>query len=325
MWSPLASVIEAPGSLGRLITDHGWWARYVVPIAAATLTGVLIAIPSSHPALLVIAVCVWLIVWSFLWRAAFVGLFLFLPVAAVPGILLQQQGWPTLIKDGLFLLPGYVGLVLTLMKNRDFRWPLPGALTLLISGLVVVVAFQAFRLVPTLPLVALIGIRSWLLYLPLIVVPTVLLPSLVDVQRFFRLLVLVSLVPAVVGIIEFGLIVSGHFDLAYQWYGSLQSDATQGFAQVGVSDEIVVRRIPSTFPFVTQFVSYCLITTPLCLVTWMSDPERRWRFTAGVAVVAIIAAGLTSGSRTYLIWGPIEVGMVLILMNRGRVRLATML
>jgi hypothetical protein len=257
-------------------------------------------------------------VWSLHWRAAFFGLFLFLPIAAVPGILLQQPGWPTFMKDGLFLLPGYIGLALTLRRDRKLRWPLPALLTFLLASLVIVVVLQAVRLMPSVPLVALIGLRSWLLYLPLIVVPTFIFLSMSDLHRFLRLLVLVSFVPALVGIAEFTLILLGHADLAYQWYGALGSDVSQGFAQVGVSDQLTVHRVPSTFTFVTQFVAYCLITTPICLVTWMSDPDGRWRRVAAVAAVLVIIAGFASGSRTFYLWGPIEVGLVLLLIKRGR-------
>jgi hypothetical protein len=147
--------------------------------------------------------------------------------------------------------------------------------------------------------------------------------SISDVQRFIRLLLVMSLVPALVGIAEFSLIVLGHPDLAYQWYGSLGADVSQGFAQVGVSDQILVHRVPSTFTFVTQFVAYCLITTPICLVALMSDPDARWRRVATVAAVAIVAAGFASGSRTYYLWGPLEIGLTLLLIGRRRLPLVT--
>jgi hypothetical protein len=287
------------------------------------MAGALIAMPSGHLVLLAIAATAWLVLWSLIWRTAFVSLFLMLPVAAIPGILLQQQGWPTLLKDGLFLLPGYVGLTLTLMtRSRAYRWPLPRSLSLLLTCLVVVVGFQAIRLVPTIPLVALIGLRSWLLYVPLVLVPTFAFSSITDMQRVIRMLVMVSLVPALVGIAEFSLIVLGHADLAYQWYGGLGADVSQGFTQVGVSDQILVHRIPSTFTFVTQFVAYCLITTPICLVVMLSDADARWRRIGAVAAIAIVVAGFASGSRTFYLSGPIEIALTLLLIGRRRFRLA---
>jgi hypothetical protein len=239
-------------------------------------------------------------------------------VAAVPGILLQQQGWPTLLKDGLFLLPGYLGLVAAIATGRALQWPPSTTLTILLVGLVLIVIVQALRILPTYPLAALIGLKTWLLYIPLLVVPAAVFRSFVDVQRLVRLLVLVSFAPSIVALVEFLLIVSGHPDLAYGWYGNLSNDVTQQSAQVGISDQIFVSRVPSTFTFVTQFVAYCLLTTPICLVTWMSDPDRRWRLLAALASVLVVAAGFASGSRTFFMWGSIEIGLILLLVARRR-------
>jgi hypothetical protein len=289
----------------------------------ALLTGLLLALPSGYVVVMAAAMVVWLVTWALHWRAAFTALFVFLPVAAVPGILLQQQGWPTLLKDGLFLLPAYLGLTLSVMRLGRLGWHLPSSLTLALTALGIVIVLQSVRVIGSSPLVALIGLKTWLLYIPLLFVPRVALVSLAAVRRFIRMTLIVSLIPAAVGLIEFGLVLSGHADLAYQWYGDLGSSVTQGFTQVGVSDQILVRRVPSTFNFVTQFVAYCLIAVPIAVVTWMSDPDSRWRRVAGLVSVATVAAGFGSGSRTFYLWGPIEISLVLVLMKRGRLQVAT--
>jgi hypothetical protein len=308
----------------RALTRRRSWPPYLLLIAAAT-TGVLAALPAGRLVLVGVVGAVWLLVWTHRWRAAFVALFVCLPVAAVPGLLLQQQGWPTLLKDGLFLLPAYVGLSLAVVKRPNVTWPLPPALTAMLAALVVIVLLQAVRLMPSLPLVSLVGLRAWLLYLPLILVPAVAIASIQEAQRLIRLLVVVSLIPATLALVEFALIASGRRDLAYSWYGSLGSGVSQGFLLVGVSDQLLLNRISSTFTFFTQFAEYCLLTTPLCLVIWMSDPDARWRRVAGLASVSIIAAGLASGSRTFYLWCPIEIALVLVLMNRGRFKVVAMI
>jgi len=292
--------------------------KYVLPTAAAALLGILVVVPSGYVPLLAVGAAGWLLFWTLRWRAALAALFLFLPVAAVPGLLLQQQGWPTLLKDGLFLLPLYAGFSLAVMRDRSFKWSFPASLSIPLAGLALVVVIEAARLITSDPLVALIGLRSWLLYVPLILVPAVAFSSIAQVQRFIRLLVLVSLIPAVVGLAEFALVASGHSDLAYRWYGDLGFYASQGYAQVGISDQILVQRVPSTFTFVTQFVAYCLVMVPLCLVAWASDPDVRWRRIAALASVMIIAAGFTCGSRTFYLWGPIEISLMLLLNRRIR-------
>jgi hypothetical protein len=264
----VANLAQVVGPIGRRVAINSWLG-FGAAVATAAFMGVLVATPSGSALLVAVALAVWLVIWSIFWRAAFFGLFLFLPVAAVPGILAQQQGWPTFLKDVLFLLPVYLGLTLSFMKDRRSRWPLPVLLTLLLASLTFVVLLQAARLLPSVPLVALVGLRSWLLYIPLIVAPIFIFRSVRDLHRFTRLLVVISLVPSLVGIAEFALIVLGHADVAYKWYGALGSDVSQGFGQVGVSDQLLVNRVPSTFTFVTQFVGYCLITAPICLVLWL--------------------------------------------------------
>jgi hypothetical protein len=137
--------------------------------------------------------------------------------------------------------------------------------------------------------------------------------------------VLVSLAPSLVALIEFLLIFTGQVTLAYGWYGNLSYDVTQKFAQVGVSEQILVYRIPSTFTFVTQFVAYCLVMAPLCLVTLMSDPDRRWRRFAALATVLVVAAGFASGSRTFYLWGPIEIALMALLVARRRSQVVMMI
>jgi hypothetical protein len=289
---------------------------------AAVLSGALVAWPRGWIVLVAAIGGAWLLAWSLHWRAAMLAMFLFIPVAAVPGILLQQQGWPTLLKDGLFVLPAYLGLIATVAAGRTFGWPLPAGLTISLLGLVLIVVLQAARVMTVYPLVGLIGLKTWVLYLPLLLVPAVAFVSIHDVRRFMHLLVLVSIIPSVVALGEFILVVTGHEDLAYQWYGELGSSVSQGFGQVGLSEQILVHRIPSTFTFVTQFVAYCLVTAPLCMITWMSDPDARWRRVAAVGSLLVIASGFASGSRTFYLWGPIEVGLVLLLLNRSRTKVA---
>jgi hypothetical protein len=289
------------------------------------LIGILVALPLGWVALLASSGAVWIVAWSLKWRAAFTALFIFLPVAAVPGILLQQQGWPTLLNDGLFLLPAYVGLGMAVLLRRTSRWPLRASLTIPLAGLTLLVLLQALRVLPTYPLVALIGLKTWLLYLPFLLVPAAVFTSTAQVRRFMRVLALVSMVPSIAAVVQFGFILTGHQDVAYQWYGALGSDVSQNFTQVSVADQIAVYRIPSTFTFFTQFVAYCLITTPICITIWMSDPHPRWRRLAAVASVLIVAAGFASGSRTFYVWGPIEICLMLLLMNRGRMKLLAML
>jgi hypothetical protein len=275
--------------------------------------------------LLLAALCAfWLVLLLANWRLAGFGLLVFLPFAAIPGLILQQSGWPTLLKDGVFVIPAYFAALLATKRDRLF-WYLPRGLALGLIALMVVVGVQTIESLRSSPLVALVGLKTWLLYVPLVVLAQELFRSGKEVTRWARVLVIVALIPSVIGIAEAALIYSGAADVVYGFYGSLAQNVTQEFAVVGIGNVIGLRRIPSTFAFVAQYYLFLFAMVPLAASVWLGDQSKRWRIFGGVALLIISVAGVTSGARAFLVWLPVQLGLILLLNGRrGWVRFAAL-
>ncbi len=257
--------------------------------------------------------CIFLL--STKWRVATFAFLLFLPFAALPGLVLRQAGWTSLLKEGLFLAPAYFGVLLA-SRRQGLRWSLPTGLTIGLVALVLLVLIQSLpAALGSIPL-ALIGLKTWLLYLPLILLPQHLFRGGDNLARWIRVLVVVALIPCSIGIAEAILIYVGASSLVYNFYGSLASAATQDFAVVGLGEDLGVRRIPSTFAFVTQYYGFLLSMLPLAISLWLGDRNPRWAAFGGIATLIISIAGISSGARGFLIWLPIQVGLIMWLTGR---------
>jgi hypothetical protein len=190
---------------------------------------------------------------------------------------------------------------------------------------VILVGVQTIQTGLTSPLAALVGLKTWLLYVPLLVLAQQLFVRGEDITRWLRVLVVVALIPSLIGISEAALIYSGAADVVYGFYGSLASKVTQDFAVVGIGNDIGLRRIPSTFTFVAQYYLYLFAMVPFATSLWLGDPAKRWRTFGGVALLIISVAGVTSGARAFLVWLPVQLALILVLNGRrGWLRLAAL-
>ena len=255
------------------------------------------------------------------WQRGIYGLLIYLPFSGV--VTLALYPWkglpalnPILYKDWLFVLPAYAGFLGWIVLRRE-RPPRVGPLTggLFLAFALLVVAQMANPGVPN-ALVALIGAKVWLLYLPLYVLTLALIASRRHLVFLMRLLVGGAAVPCAVGIAEF---VSAQF-LGYQAvmdaiYGAVGAEATQGFTRFEVGEGFIAR-IPSTFTFVAQYFSFTLAMLAPCYALWRVDPSFRWRRLAyGVLTLAGVAAFL-SGARAAFVCVPLLLGMMYAL-DRG--------
>jgi hypothetical protein len=297
---------------------------YLLPPCVAISVGALTGAGFGLLVSLALLSALWLVILLVNWRLAPFGLLLFLPFAAVPGLILQQSGWPTLLKDVVFVIPAYL-LALLAARRDGLVWELPTTVSVGLIGLIVLIGAQTIESVRSSPLVALVGLKTWLLYLPLILLAQQLFANGKDAMRWVRVLVAVALIPCAVGIVEAVLIYSGAADIVYGFYGSLASKVTQDFAVVGIGNDLGLRRIPSTFTFVAQYDLFLFAMVPLAASVWLGDSSKRWRVFGGIALLIISVAGVTSGARAFLVWLPIQLGLILILTGpRGWIRFAAL-
>jgi hypothetical protein len=252
------------------------------------------------------------------WRRSVYGLLLFLPFSGLPYIVLYPEVRLALIlKDLVFVVPAYLGFAASQLVQR--RRVAPGALPavlLVLFGLLVVV--QAFN--PALPnrLVGLIGVKVWLFYLPLCLLGYHLVETRADLSRLLATMSLVAVVPAVVGLVEAGLVYTGHPDLAYRWYGGAAESATQGFVQFDFLGGGSLRRIPSTFSYTAQYFSFTVSMVAITYAWWRGVLARRRLVLAGAATwLLLLIAAFLSGTRSAFIFIPFLVVLIVMLEARG--------
>jgi hypothetical protein len=308
--------------------EAGGIASFSIAVICLLIFGVAVAsglITTNRRAILLIlgAVAVfWILLLSTNWRWATLALLIALPYAGVPGLALRQSGWPSQLKDLLLLFPAYLGAFLATRRER-LQWSLPRPLAVTLTVLVLVVIVETVPVLFSAPLVALVGLKTWLFYVPLVLLPQYLFRTSGQFVWWMRALLILALIPAAIGLVEAGLIYAGAGERVYSIYGSLAPAVTQGFAIVGIGYDLRLVRTPSTFPFVTQYYGFLLAMLPLALGIWLGDADRRWRMFGGLATLILSAAGITSGARGFLVWLPVEV--VLILWLAGRRRLLAIL
>jgi hypothetical protein len=293
----------------------------LVAITAGSLLGV-VAYPVWRWVALFSVGVVWLWWMAARWRAATFALTFAMPFVAIPGLVLGATGWPTLLKDVLFVVPAYVGLAMNFDRHRMPLHSRPIAVGLIVLTAVLVVYAVQSALSHGV-LVAAVGLKTWLFYVPLLVLPGQMFRSPRQLERWLHGFVLIAIIPSAIGIAQAVLIYSGREEWVWAMYGPLASSVTQDFAGVGVSDDssVWVRRVPSTFSFVTQYYLYLISTFPLAVAVWLGARERRWRRIGGLATLLVGLAGVLSGARSFLAWMPFELALMFVLSGgRGRLK-----
>ena len=263
------------------------------------------------------------------WRRGIYGLVIYLPFAGLPTILLYPAPRITLlIKDLLFVIPAYLGFILWWHnKNRHhtpvlFPTGLLGPLAMLASLLFI----QFFNPRLANPLVGLIGLKVWLVYVPLFFLGYHFVDSRERLFQLAKLILFVALVPVLVGIAQAALVYSGHSELAYSFYGPAAAAVTQNFAYLGVDCVMgrdcraALARVPSIFTFVTQYWLFLFAMYPLGYAMWVranlskNGSSQRYLVLLGLIVVAAVS----SGSRAALAMTPFYFLLVIIMTGKWR-------
>jgi hypothetical protein len=255
------------------------------------------------------------------WERGIYGLLIYLPFTGVVTLVFypwEGPAWlnPALYKDWLFVLPAYIGFFGALFLRRIPKPPVERvAVGLLLLLTLLVVAQMSNPGVPS-ALVALIGAKVWLFYLPLYA----LAPALVTTRRelifLMRMLVVVAVIPCVLGLAEYLLSQAlGYRDVMEAIYGAAASNATQEFTVREIGSGLI-ERIPSTFTFVAQYFGFTLAMIVPCYALGRMDSSSRWRrFAQGMLLITVVA-GLLSGARAAFVFVPLLLALMYTL-DRG--------
>ena len=268
----------------------------------------------NQPALAVVLLALGLGVALLSWRLSTYLLLVYLPygglaiLASYPRTQLAD-----IAKDLAFVIPAYIGFILNEPRKR---WLFPGLPLIPIAALSAIVLVECFN--PVLPnfLVALIGLKIWLFYLPLLVIGFWLVQGTDELQRLLAILLAAAAIPIFVGLVEAVLVdVLGKHQAVYDLYGAASAAATQNFAHFHYGSRDIWR-IPSTFSFVAQYFSFTAAMTVVAYAWWRISGHARLGL---VPVFVLVLASLTSGERGALIMLPLLI--VLMVALDGRVRL----
>ena len=244
-------------------------------------------------------------------------LLLYTPISGAATVLLfPNTGAASALKDLFFVAPAYIGFMV--MQRKDRRVPVFWAPLLLT---VFIALIQSMN--PNLPniFVALVGLKTYFWYIPMLALGYYFASSQRELSRFFRLVSLTAMVPAVVGIVQALLMYSGHRDVALRFYGNAASAMTHDDVNLLVSGTGVhLRRIPSTFPFATQYYIYLAVML-CCSYAWWRGFEHTDKLARRLGpirlAVTIVVAAMLSGQRGAFLFVPLLVLMILLLHNGG--------
>jgi len=260
------------------------------------------------------------------WQYGVYGLLVYLPFAGVVTLALYPWEGPALLnpllyKDWLFVLPAYFGFGAAVVMRRG-RFPHLARLPMwLLLGLSVLVIAQTANPGVANVLMALIGAKVWLFYIPLYFLTAALLVSRRQLIFLLRLMLVVAIVPCAIGIVEFVLgRLYGHLEVMQRIYGTLAPEAQQGFAVYEVGGGLLPRGTPSTFTSVTQFFGYLLSMLVVCYAVWRTDPSPRWRRWGHSMLIVVALNALLTGARSAFIFVPLLLFLVFGL-DRGLIGL----
>lgn len=293
---------------------------------AAAATGVVAAFVPREFAYVIaaLAAAAGLMVVLLRWRSALMAALAYLPLAGVVILALSPSKLPLLFKDLLFLAPAYVLFAHALISGRESLRGFPRAPVGLMCALAVLVVVQMLNPGVPSPMVALIGLKVWLFYIPLIFLGYAMCSDERDLVVLLRLLVALTVIPCVVGITELMLTLSMGYQFAMESiYGGAAGDVTQQFAQFDVGEVGLLVRIPSTFTFVTQYFGFTLAMIVPAYSLMHLDASARWRtFALGVLALDVIAC-LTCGVRSAFVYLPLMMALIVLLdRSPGAVTLA---
>ena len=245
------------------------------------------------------------------WQRGITWLVLYLPFASGIALALRPSPIGTLFKDFLFVLPVYA--IFFLIHTRELsRVRIPQTMTFILVLFGALVLLQLFN--PSLGsmVVGAVGVKVWLLYIPLAYLVSVMIEEPDDLVRLLRLSVAVAIIPCGVGILQFLLCTAIGYEVAMtMFYGSKAFDVTQGFTSFVMGAEFF--RIPSTFSFVTQYSGYALMMIPITYMHMSIESHPGWRSFARIMMGVVFVACMLSGARANFLFAPLLFLTILFL------------
>lgn len=238
------------------------------------------------------------------WRWAFVGLLVFLPFAGLVALRFHSVKETLLLKDILFVLPAYISFFL--FHRRDTRRiTVPKPVLWAMGFLALLVLLQLMNPGLANLMVAAIGLKVWLFYMPLLFLTSAYVDSREDLARLLRVLVVIAIIPCAVGILQwFGAMTYGYEATMESFYDEdAARAATNNFGRHSYGGTYF--RIPSTFTFNSQYFGYLMGMLVFSYCLMRTDHSPQWRRFGLIMVGVCITASALSGARGALVFIPL--------------------
>ncbi|HZW23951.1 MAG TPA: hypothetical protein VFF26_00550 [Gallionella sp.] len=237
------------------------------------------------------------------WQLGMVLLLCYLPFAGVVTLSLYPDTLPILYKDFFFVIPAYLAYW-GASQDRSVQERVPELVRIFMWGLAVLVFLQSFNPGLAAPLVAAIGAKVWLFYLPLLFLAFAMIESRDGLVRVLRLMVVLAWIPCCIGIVEWlASAAFGYEEIMVAIYGEAAEGATQNFVRFDIGGEFY--RIPSTFTFVTQYFGFTLSMLVPAYALAKLDDSVSWRRFAMLTLVLAMLASFMSGARAAYFFVPL--------------------
>ncbi len=226
------------------------------------------------------------------WRRGLLAALLFLEVGDWSANYLDVAVLPFFFKDLFFIFPAMLGYFL----GGTFRYGalkrFPWAPAMVFTGIILVECLNP-QLIS--PLIALLGIKIWLGYVPLFFLGAEWVRSRSELKATLWTLLLASLPASIYGLYQFKLGQSG--DLAT---GSRPGEFAGGY--VATSFDSGTFRLSSLFPSSTQFDYHLLFALMVGVAVLILEKKSTWRaITYALVALILVNVGLTGTRKLYLI------------------------
>lgn len=242
------------------------------------------------------------------WKQGIYLIVLSLPFIGVVITRLNSQ-LPLLAIDLVFVLATYISFF-AIGKGEGVFARIPSQLILIASLFSALVLAQCFNPHLYNKFVALIGIRVWLLYIPLIFVGMALARRPEDLRRLFLVIVLTSVIPCGLGVYQWlSCSIYGYKETMTGFYGDQAFSMTQGFESFEFGTRIY--RIPSTFRYVVQYSNYTLAIVAISFAMQFFSPSSFLKKNlARVCFYLSTGAALLSGARAMFVFVPMLLMLI---------------
>jgi hypothetical protein len=240
-------------------------------------------------------------VWLLVWYGPLMGL------VVVAAANMGSSALALVSRDILIIAPLYFSLFLFSRNQPYGRIPWQVTAAYAVFAFIVLAACGN----PGIPniLVAIIGAKVWIGYMPLMFVGAVFVRTERDLIGVLRAMVAVSWLPFSFGLIQYiGALTIGFETIMTLMFGDYGAVATNRFSCFDFGAPFC--RIPGTFQFNSQYGVYCVFMLFPLFMLLALERDKTWRTFTQLTIAVCFIAGFTSGARGNLLLMPACVAMI---------------